>query len=149
MYINWAKSYETGHPLIDAEHRILVMLFKKLDVAIKTRQSDEILARTVMEVRKFVDFHFVSEENLMLETNYPGAASHHKIHTALMVEFNAKISRVVSHREYPEDLLDFLCRWLVNHIAGHDQKVAKHILEASKRPVAENIYDEYLVPAKY
>jgi hemerythrin len=40
MYINWDRKYESGQPLIDAEHRLLVMLFKKLDVAIKTNLSD-------------------------------------------------------------------------------------------------------------
>lgn len=144
MRIRWDKKFETGHPLIDAEHRLLVMLFKKLDVAIKTQQSEETLKRIVSEVRKFFDFHFISEENLMLETAYPNYEAHQKIHTDLMIDLNAMISRVVSHREFPDDLLDFLNQWLIEHIATHDQHIAKHVNKASKRPVAENIYSDYL-----
>jgi len=144
MRIHWSEKYNTGQILIDTEHRMLVMLFKKLDVAIKTKQSDAMLARTVSEVRKFVDFHFTSEENLMLETGYPCFDAHQKLHTNLMVELNSKISRVVSHREYPDDLLDFLSRWLINHIAAQDQHLAKHILNSNERPFAESDYINFL-----
>ena len=58
MYIHWDKSLETGQQLLDAEHRILVMLFRKLDIAIKTKQPESILNRIVSEVRKFADFIF-------------------------------------------------------------------------------------------
>ncbi|MCK4744356.1 MAG: bacteriohemerythrin [Sulfuriflexus sp.] len=137
MYIHWDKKYETGQPLMDAEHRLLVLLFKKLDVAIKTKRSEKVLTRIVSEVRKFVDFHFKSEENLMLETGYPNYEEHQKIHTNLMIELNANISRVVSHKEYPDDLLYFLHHWLIEHIA-------KHIRSARSRPVAEQNYKDFL-----
>jgi hemerythrin len=37
--VHWGKELETGQPLIDAEHRLLFMLFRKLDVAIKTGET--------------------------------------------------------------------------------------------------------------
>lgn len=145
MYIQWDRKYETGQPLIDAEHRLLVMLFRKLDVAIKTRQSHATLLRIVLEVRKFVDFHFVSEENLMRETGYPNMDAHQTIHSALIIELNQMTAGLAKHQEYPEELLDFLNKWLADHIGGHDQKVAEHIRSSSDRPVAELIYGEYLL----
>ena len=147
MYIHWDRKYETGQPLIDAEHRLLVMLFRKLDVAIKTHESDATLARIVLEVRKFVEFHFVSEENIMRETCYPGMDEHRTYHMELLGDLNAMIAKLASHREYPEDLLDFLNRWLIEHIAIHDQLVAKHARGATARPVAELVYAEYLLPS--
>lgn len=88
MYIQWKKSYETGHPLIDAEHRLLVMLFRKLDVAIKTRESETTISRIVQEVKQYVKFHFTSEENLMHETNYSGIEGHIALHAQLLMELN-------------------------------------------------------------
>ena len=113
MHIYWNKDLETGQPLIDAEHRLLAMLFKKLDVAIKTGESDNTIRLIVIEVRKFVEFHFASEENIMLETKYPGYEKHRRLHTELLTELNSLISRVVSHREEPEDLLEFLNKCLL------------------------------------
>ena len=144
LYIHWEKKYETGHPVLDIQHKLLFLLFRKLDVAIKTKQSEEILARIVLEVRKFVDFHFVSEENLMIETGYPDFVAHSKLHTDLMIELNLMFSRVVSHHEFPENLLEFLNTWLIGHINEHDRHIAKHILGSTMRPVAENIYEEHL-----
>ncbi len=144
MYIRWKKIYETGHPLIDAEHRLLVMFFRKLDVAIKTRESRESLLRIVQEVMSFVKFHFTSEENLMHETNYPGAKQHIAVHTHLLVELNNMVKKLTTCREFPEDVLDFLSDWLTNHIAHHDKLLARHIDRARDRPVAELIYPEYL-----
>ncbi len=144
MYIQWKKSYETNHPLIDVEHRLLVMLFRKLDVAIKTGETETTVLRIVQEVKRYVKFHFTSEENLMYETNYPGIEGHIAIHTHLLVDLNNMLGKLTIHREFPEDVLDFLSDWLTNHIAHHDQLLAKHVTNATDRPVAELIYPEYL-----
>ncbi len=144
MYIHWEKKYETGQPLIDAEHRLLVMLFRKLDVAIKTKESETSINRIVTEVAKFVEFHFVSEENLMYETGYPGIEGHKELHKKLLKELNDTIRKLNRRQEFPDDILYFLSDWLYNHIAHHDQLLAKHVEETITRPVAEMIYPEYL-----
>jgi hemerythrin len=69
------------------------------------------------------------------------------LHGELSMELNSMIAKLRSRREYPEDLLDFLNRWLIQHIANHDQLVAQHARNAVDRPVAESFYSEYLVPA--
>ena len=145
MFIHWEPKYDTGQPLVDTEHRLLVFLFRKLDVAIKTNQSDRILKQIVLEVRRCVEFHFVSEENLMRETEYPGYESHRVAHVKLLNELNTFVAKLVENQEYPEDLLDFLNHWLVEHIANFDQQVARHVRGASSRPVAELAYAEYLL----
>lgn len=150
MYIHWDPRYETGHPLIDAEHRLLVMLFRKLDIAIKTQQRPATMERIVLEVKKFVEFHFVSEENLMLESGYPGVEAHCMQHRELSLALVGRIDKLHTRAEFPEDLLDFLMRWLSEHIAQDDRLAARHVLVAAQRPVGEMVYAEYLgvaVPA--
>lgn len=144
MYVHWDSKFETGQPLIDAEHRLLVMLFRKLDVAIKTHQPEAILSRIVLEVRRFVEFHFISEENLMRETAYPGVEAHRTLHAELLIQLTSMAAKLEMHREFPEDLLAFLNDWLIAHISGQDQEVARHVRQASARPVAEQFYAEYL-----
>lgn len=144
MFIRWDKSLETGHPLVDAEHRILVLLFRKLDVAIKTQQSDETVRHIIREVVRCVEFHFLSEENLMRETAYPGLKAHQAFHAELLIELNLYVDKIAAQREFPEDLLFFLNHWLSKHIADHDRYVAKHVATSAQRPVAEQAYSEYL-----
>ncbi len=144
MFIHWDKKFETGNALIDAEHKILVMLFKKLDIAIKTKLPIETISRIVVEVKKFVEFHFISEENLMIETHYAGLRNHMDIHSNLLSELNLMISRISHHKEFPDDLLAFLNDWLVIHIGEEDQRAAEHIKLSIARPVGESIYPDYL-----
>jgi hemerythrin len=143
VFISWQKSYETGHALIDAQHRLLVFLFKRLDAAIKTGQPAARLSRIILETRKFVEFHFISEENLMEETGYGDLENHRKLHADLLLDLNTMIAKVVAQREFPEDLLYFLNKWLIQHIGGDDQQVAAHARDGVERPVAELFYLEY------
>lgn len=85
MYIHWEKELELGNDLIDTQHRILVLLCRKLDIAIKTQQSEQTVRWIMQELKKFTEFHFVSEENLMYEIGYPGVSDHALIHTELLM----------------------------------------------------------------
>lgn len=149
MYIHWNSTMETGQPLMDAEHRIMVMLFRKLDVALKTHQTEATLNHICQELKRCVEFHFASEENIMRETRYPEFAAHQIIHTELLMKLNEFVSKIVNHREFHDDLLDFLYKWLIEHIAKEDQQVAEHVRNSMNRPVAEICYPEYLfIPPK-
>ncbi len=147
MYISWQKKFETGHPLIDLQHRLLVFLFKKLDAAIKTNQPPGVQARIVLELKKFVEFHFISEENVMHESGYAKVDHHRELHANLLKDLNAMIGKVSAQREFADDLLYFLNQWLIDHIAGHDQVLAAHVQAAADRPVAELFYLEYFQAA--
>lgn len=145
MFIRWDPSLETGQTLIDLEHRMLVFLFRKLDVAVKSGESQMAVNHVIGEMKRFVEFHFASEENLMRETNYPHLPAHQVQHMDLLTELGVLASKVVGHREFPEDLLFFLNNWLADHIANHDQHVALHVHTAVTRPIAESAYVEYIV----
>ena len=86
MYIHWEKELELGNDLIDTQHRILVLLCRKLDIAIKSNESEQTLRWVMLELRKFTEFHFISEENLMHEIGYPGVDEHSLIHSDLLAQ---------------------------------------------------------------
>lgn len=147
MFIRWVPTLATGQPLIDTEHRVLVFLFRKLDVAIKMGEPQATVNNIIVEVKRFVDFHFHSEENLMRETHYPQLLTHQAHHADLLAELGVLSSKVIAHREFPDDLLFFLNDWLMDHIANHDQHVALHISDALARPLAEREYGEFSIDA--
>jgi hemerythrin-like metal-binding protein len=76
-------------------------------VAIKTGESHAAVAHVIDEVKRFVAFHFASEENLMRETNYPQLLTHQALHADLLTELGVLATKVIAHREFPEDLLFF------------------------------------------
>jgi hemerythrin len=109
-----------GNDLIDTQHRILVLLCRKLDIAIKTGQPEQTIRWTIVELKKFTEFHFVSEENLMHEIGFPGVDEHALIHADLLLQLEMMLAKISHHKEFPEDLLYFLNKWLVQHIVKDD-----------------------------
>jgi hemerythrin-like metal-binding protein len=147
MFIHWNPSLETGQTLVDTEHRILVFLFRKLDVAVKTGEPHTAVTDVIGELNRYVEFHFASEENLMRETHYPHLATHQVQHADLLAELGVYSSKVIGLREFPEDLVYFLNNWLIEHIATHDRHVARYVRDAATRPIAEYAYNEYMIAA--
>jgi hemerythrin len=144
MRIRWDASLETGHPLVDAEHRMLVFLFHKLDAALKTGETQMAVNQVIAETKRFVEFHFLSEENLMRETHYPHLLAHQAEHMDLVKQMGVLASTVVARRKLPRDVLVFLSKWLLEHIATHDQSVALHVRDSVARPIGESAYGEYM-----
>lgn len=145
MYIHWDKEMELGNDLIDTQHRILILLCRKLDIAIKTRETEQTIRRVMLELKRFTEFHFVSEENLMLEIGYPGVEQHMLIHSDLLRQLEDALIKINRHNELPEDLLYFLNKWLGDHVIHEDMKIAEYVAEAKRRPIGENLYAEYLL----
>ncbi|MGA7594299.1 MAG: hemerythrin family protein [Gallionella sp.] len=146
--MHWQKKLELGNDLIDTQHRILVLLCRKLDIAIKTGQSDQSIRWVMLELKKFAEFHFISEENLMHEIGYPDVDDHALIHTGLLQQFEMMMARISHHREFPEDLLHFLNKWLVQHIVQDDLKIAEQVRLSCKRPLGEDLYKQFLYSDK-
>ena len=131
--------------MIDIQHRMLVLLCRKLDIAIKTRQPEQAVRWIIVELKKFTEFHFISEENLMHEIGYPGVGEHALIHTELLVQLDMMLAKISHHREFPEDLLYFLNKWLVQHLAQEDMKIVDFLRLAVHRPIGEELYEQYLL----
>ena len=144
MLVRWHPSLETGQDLVDTEHRVLVFLFRKLDVSIKSGGTQVELSYIIDELRRFVEFHFLSEENVMRETHYPGLLAHQAQHSDLLTQLGVFASKIQQRREFPEDLLYFVNDWLLEHIAKHDRHVAHHVRDAVARPVAERDYPDFI-----
>jgi len=145
MYIHWEKQLELGNDLIDTQHRMLVLLCRKLDIAIKTRQPEPTVRRVILELKKFTEFHFISEENLMHEIGYPGVDEHALIHADLLMQLDMMGAKISHHKEFPEDLLYFLNKWLMQHVVTEDLKIADLAKHSKNRPLGEDLYGQFLL----
>lgn len=125
--IPWSTSYEIGHDLIDSQHRIFLMLLNKLSVNIANGVSKEHMFRVMNELKKYAEFHFISEENEMYDCHYPGVKNHHNIHSEILFELTVLSERVSQGRAQPEEIVLFLKSWLINHILNEDIHIAQYI----------------------
>lgn len=140
----WDKELELGNGLVDTQHRMLYLLAHKLDIAIKAKESHHTIQRVILELKKFTEFHFVSEENLMAEIGYPDLDKHMLIHSELLRQLEEAFIHINKHSTQPADLLEYLGKWLHAHVMHDDALIAEYLEYSKRRPIGENLYAEYL-----
>lgn len=124
---HWNSKYETGHPRIDFEHRVFLGLIEQFADEAENGADPRRLRRTATEILKYADFHFFSEENIMLNVGYPDYDHHRKLHQALLAELRDFIDSVAIDSWRSDEMVAFLTKWFVGHTANEDLKLAKYV----------------------
>ncbi|MFP4460928.1 MAG: bacteriohemerythrin [Thermotogota bacterium] len=132
----WKDQYKIGVEQIDKQHQ---ELFKRLNTFLTVLRNGQPLEEKMDEIEEtfgfmgeYVDVHFKSEEALQRKINYPGYEAHHKIHEKFKKDIIA-FKKEFEKDKYNEDLImEFsgkLLTWLINHVTGEDQNIAKYVPE--------------------
>jgi len=142
--LEWSPGLETGNEFIDSQHRMLMLLGRKLELAYQQGVEHKVLVGLCLELKKFTDFHFLSEENVMREVGYPGFERHAKAHSHLLFELDVWIQKVNRGTESPTALLRVVASWLLGHMSGDDKRLADYIHLSPTKAVAQAEYGLYL-----
>ena len=145
MFIIWSQKFEVGNDLIDTQHRMLAVLCMKLELAVQTEQAPNIIRRSLQEISKFVEFHFFSEEALMVEVRYPDLAHHRRAHGLLLAELKSTIVHAKTQELTPAMAVVLIEKLLIKHMSEEDSKLAEHITRSRHRPIGEELYAQYFV----
>ncbi len=126
--IAWIPEFETGHPLMDAQHRGLVRAFNQLAALAERDGGPEATGRALAQLIDANLTHFGIEENLMRASAYPEAGAHMARHAHLtgQIQDLARQFRQGRSTLTPE-VLDFLEDWLLCHLQFEDTQLARHL----------------------
>jgi hemerythrin len=130
LAIVWDKKFEVGHERIDFEHRIFLGLIVDLDNEVRLRSRPERQLRILREIRLYAEFHFVSEENIMADCEYPDLASHRDAHHYLLAALSNRIFSPSDDAQAGQSNVDFLLDWFAIHTTQEDKKVAQYIRQS-------------------
>jgi hemerythrin-like metal-binding protein len=120
----WKRSYETGVPEIDLDHRQLVGVINELYEAMKLGQGHDLASQTIDRMLGYIGDHFATEEGFMRAYAYPGIAEHEEAHRELTAKVRELDARRRSGTTLPvAEMLTILSDWLKNHILVEDKKV--------------------------
>ena len=138
---SWNKSFVTGIPSVDEQHRRLVDLINDLGEQITS--TDEIDAAAFVKARdailEYTQVHFSDEESQMTTAGVDSrhCTAHKKAHRAFLAEALSlsHIGETLS-LEQVRELVDYLVHWLAYHILGMDQSMARqiHAIHAGQLP---------------
>jgi hemerythrin-like metal-binding protein len=126
----WDKTMSVEVPEIDEDHRRLIDLFNLLNRAVAQKESKEYTEALMEELISCTLWHFKHEERLMLKYGYRDLVEHRTEHAAL-IDSAKELQRKLVHGATPpsaEDI-DFLERWLTEHIYGADMALGSYLGE--------------------
>lgn len=127
--LEWDEKFSVGHERIDFEHRIFLGLIRELSLQVEKGTPAERIRRTLREVYKYADFHFLSEENIMADVDFPQFAEHQHHHQRLLAELRDASIRC-GDGEYADEIVEFLFQWFALHTTQEDRRIAEHMRAA-------------------
>ena len=130
----WDSRYSIGIDELDDHHRHLVDLLNSIYESFMTEATDVDLARIFDELTNYTQYHFIEEEALMQDWQYPDYANHKVLHD----QFVTRLQELQTiffrcNLRGSIELLTFLNSWLLSHIQETDAKFGKFLAAEKNR----------------
>lgn len=137
--IIWDESYNIGVPSIDTQHQEIIRMINKLISEKNATVDSETISETLSGMTKYAEYHFKTEEDFMLEINFPDFKNHKKQHIGYRKKtFSFCLDTMVHKDSIPADIHIFLKEWWINHILESDMKI-KEFLQSKKNLEGQKI----------
>ena len=123
----WNKNFDTGHQIIDEQHRMLVHLLNKLATTL-VEDEFSVVNSAFDELANYANMHFDDEEAIWSEffADDSWFSSHQLFHASFLpkvIELKEQdASKPLS--DVVEQIIKFLIRWLAFHIIDNDKRMA-------------------------
>lgn len=132
MDIKWDDKYLVGHPRIDHEHQVFVDLIRAVSIAADAHMTKERAARLLMEVKKYAEFHFVSEENIMIDADFPELDTHQREHNHLLARLDDEVHRFRHDQIDLNHITNFMFEWFALHTTKMDLRLTRYLAEKNQ-----------------
>jgi hemerythrin-like metal-binding protein len=123
--IPWTSALETGHPVIDDDHKKLIASLNELESALKKGAGKEQVIPLIAFLDRYARDHFAREEAHMAHVHCPSAAANQQAHKEFVERLDGWITKLQSgpslslvlevHRE--------ISKWIGAHIVNIDCKL--------------------------
>lgn len=128
QFVTWKDEYSVGIESIDNDHKMLLKLINQLQTSSLYYTGEDFDKEALNELIEYTKFHFAREEKMMEENGYPDFEEHRQQHRDMTEEVISRVKAYEADSEKTvDDLLDYLKKWLINHINGTDQKYSSFL----------------------
>lgn len=127
-FMEWNEKLSTGIREIDKQHEKLVEQINVLHSAMRERKAKEVLGKILEELKAYTKYHFSTEEKAFERYNFSDKISHTKKHNDLIKQLDEIIDQYkAGSLAISINLLDFLHKWVSEHIQKDDMKYAPEL----------------------
>ena len=129
----WSPDLETGHAVIDEQHRSLFALANRLDECVACEADDaDLVGDAIYRLNDYVIEHFADEEALMAQSEYPRSVTHRSEHEHLSADTMRLMAAYFNGEEVAATrIAPFVTLWLQNHIRDEDMRFVRFLRQAS------------------
>ncbi len=129
-FVEWSDGLSVGIAAIDDDHRKLLGLINNLQTAVLYPTGDAFERQALKDLVDYTKYHFEREEDLMERNGYPDFAAHKRLHEAMIARVGQFLEAYERDREGTvNEMTSYLKTWLLDHIAGTDQKYSPYLRE--------------------
>ena len=139
MAYQWDSSLESGYDKVDKQHKQLVAALNSLIEASQGGKGDTVVLETLDFLTGYTIKHFMDEERLQVDYNYPDYLNHKRIHDEFKGAVGELVGRVKKEgptAEVINTVSESVGAWLLNHIRGDDFRMAAFVKAADARSSA-------------
>jgi len=130
-FITWSDEISVGIQEIDDQHKQLILYINTLyDVMIHPKNKEHVVKEIMNNLTQYTIIHFAVEESLFRIFDYPRYEEHKKHHLELaqqVIDINVKVQ--AGEDMITSELLNFLRKWLYNHIMKEDKLYTPFLLK--------------------
>jgi len=110
-----------GNPEIDNDHKMLLEIYNDLVDLIEFKKSREEFAKILTKMTDYSLGHFKKEEKYMEYISYPKLKEHRDFHRNYIYKVSMfNVDLLGTNPPNPEEIIDFLKKWWINHILKFD-----------------------------
>jgi hemerythrin len=120
----------------DREHQEMLETINAMRQTLRSRGAEATKRRVIRagleSVVTHLKDHFVVEETLMIESDYPGYGRHKREHELFLEKIEALHGRIQCVSMMPSiESLNTLCNWLHHHILESDKPLLPHLVNTA------------------
>ncbi len=146
-FMVWNDHLETGIEIVDRQHRGLVDMLNQAAplLAVSSHEAISDIRPLLDGLLDYAAIHFRTEEDMMARLGMDPRASthHHESHAYFAQQVSEMVQAFARGGGLTGDrLLSFLASWLVLHILGEDQAMARQVRALQAGASAAQAYDE-------
>jgi len=129
----WQDRFELGLEEVDDQHHMLVDTINKASNLLRGDYTSKEIEDVIKDLIEYSLLHFETEEDMMhdhaYDTKHP---KDYDVHTSQHRKFKAKVSAIEEDIKKGklvegEEIINFLCQWLVDHTNKIDKKLGKFL----------------------
>ena len=133
---HWSDDLSTAITFLDDEHQRLIQRYLSLVDDLRRKADSQQFLEDMEKLAEDTHAHFLHEERVMRNIQYPDYWAHKAEHDRLTSDFSDFIQNIgvgFSDGDLPA-LTEYFRYWFMRHVTEHDVKLKHHIDRPDEQP---------------